>query len=130
MQKDKIENTLRQDFDELALIEPKLRELESAVITYVADAFIKKDFDTNDKWYGIGKHHNEGIKAEMATLVGYSADKPALRSSAAYDIAYQYLYELISTDISTNLLPEIDYKPCQSVGLFKSHERKPQPCHG
>lgn len=92
-----MESKLKNEFMTLAIAEPRLFELESEVIGYVSEADkLGQNFNPNDKWYGFGAHKGEGIKPELITLVGYSAINPELRTSAAYDTAYQYLFGLIS----------------------------------
>jgi hypothetical protein len=44
----------------------------------------------NDIWYRPG-----GLKQRMANLVGHGARNPALKSSEAYDVAYEHLYALL-----------------------------------
>ncbi len=45
----------------------------------------------NAIWYGYGGY--PGIKPRLLGLVGWHARNPALRSSAAYDLAYRRLYD-------------------------------------
>jgi len=92
-----MENKLKHEFMTLTIAEPRLFELESEVAAYVAKADkMGQKFNPDDKWYGFGQHKGEGVKPELVTLVGLSAANPELRTSAAYDTAYQYLYGLIS----------------------------------
>ena len=92
-----IKNKLQQDFYELCEIEPRLKNLETAVIAFVAKTYKQGEkYDPDEKWYGFGKYRGEGIKPEMMRLVGFSAENPKIASSADYDTAYSYLYLLIS----------------------------------
>jgi hypothetical protein len=88
---------LKQDFYALCEIEPRLKLLEAAIISYVAESYRPNaKYDPDEKWYGFGKYRGEGINPEMVRLVGFSAENPTLTSSADYDTAYNYLYLLIS----------------------------------
>ncbi|MCL1842260.1 MAG: hypothetical protein FWF79_00425 [Defluviitaleaceae bacterium] len=87
---------LQQDFYELCKIEPRLKNLENAVIYYVKKNR-KAMYYHLDKWYGFGKFRGDGIKPLLVKLVGWSAENPALSSSKDYDTAYDYLYGLISS---------------------------------
>jgi hypothetical protein len=60
-------------------------------------------FCANDIWY-------DEIKPVLVKLVGWSARNPALRTTEAYDVAYQYLY---------NLLPDCRDCGCFPYGLVK-----------
>ncbi|MCL2456969.1 MAG: hypothetical protein FWD19_05420 [Defluviitaleaceae bacterium] len=88
---------LRKNFYTLCEVEPRLKNLEAAVISFVAENYKHGEkFDPDEKWHGFGKYRGDGIKSAMARLVGFSAANPSLATSADYDTAYQYLYALIS----------------------------------
>jgi hypothetical protein len=92
-----IKNKLQKDFYALCEIEPRLKDLEAAVISYVAESYKPGEkYDPDEKWYGFGKYRGEGIKPVMMQLVGFSAENEKIASSADYDTVYSYLYLLIS----------------------------------
>jgi hypothetical protein len=74
-------------FLELSSLEPKLRRLLVDIKAVRAEARGRKHFCANRRWYG-------GFKKRLCSLVGFDARdaEPALRSPAAYDTAYAYLY--------------------------------------
>jgi hypothetical protein len=73
---------------EIVSIEPRLSELLREVQA-VKDPG-GKYFCANDHWYPLG-----GFKSRLSRLVGWHAENPALRTCEAYDIAYDFLYELL-----------------------------------
>jgi hypothetical protein len=54
------------------------------------------DFCANAVWYGY-PGHKPGIKKRMGQLVGWGAPEDAgeLRTSAAYDVAYETIYQAL-----------------------------------
>ncbi|MDP9471721.1 MAG: hypothetical protein M3Q71_13835 [Chloroflexota bacterium] len=80
-------------WEDLVEREPRLADLRVAAerIRPTADA----SFCANAVWYGYGGHL--GLKPRLIRLVGWGAQihDPVLRSSDAYDVAYQTLYHLL-----------------------------------
>ena len=72
----------RLTMEEMLDLEPGLSELSAAVRAYNGKG-------TNRDWY-------RTIKPRMIALVGVRARHPRLTSSAAYDAAYRYLYDLLT----------------------------------
>lgn len=72
----------------LIALEPGLRSLLALVSEEARFAQCEPDYCANGCWY-------QHIKPKLVRLVGHLASRPELRSSAAYDIAYQGLYRLI-----------------------------------
>jgi hypothetical protein len=72
-------------FAELASLEPQLGALlrEASRIDVDSDTFC-----ANAVWY-------RRFKPRLLLLVGWEAESPRLRSSEAYDIAYETLYEAL-----------------------------------
>jgi hypothetical protein len=74
-------------FAELCQAEPRLAELERDIRS-VKDT--GKEFCANEHWYV-----SPGFRARLYHLAGWHAEKPELRTSQAYDIAYDHLYALL-----------------------------------
>lgn len=47
-------------------------------------------FCANEHWYG-----EHGYRNQMCDWVGWGCRNPVLRTSQAYDVAYEYLYQLL-----------------------------------
>jgi hypothetical protein len=75
-------------FRELCRREPRLAKLERD-IQAVKDTR-GPSFCANDWWYLPG-----GFKSRLARLVGWGAEQPELRTTEAYDVAYDALYQLL-----------------------------------
>ena len=80
-------------WDEVAALEPRLRALERECDAY-------RGRDRLGKWYGFRSSWASGVKPRLVRLVGWvrtprpsndAATEAALRSSAAYDAAYDHL---------------------------------------
>jgi len=85
-------NTLT--FNDMIRLEPRLAALkEKAFVTWQSRRWDRKEQERN--WY-------LSIKPEMIKLVGFGAAVPALKSSAAYDYCYQYLYNILITGREVN----------------------------
>ncbi len=80
-------------WDDLAAREPRLAALRQAVERESAHG--RLHYCANAAWYGYGGHL--GLKPRLLRLVGWGAQShdPVLRSSDAYDVAYQTLYDLL-----------------------------------
>ncbi len=80
-------------WDDLVRAEPRLAVLRSDVEQITAGD--GQRFCANAVWYGY--HGEPGIKPKLVRLVGFRAEStdPAIRSSEAYDVAYQTLYALL-----------------------------------
>jgi hypothetical protein len=76
----------------IANIEPRLAEAER-LIKMIRDPG-GESFCANDIWYGY-RDIRFSFKERVNTYAGWFAEKPELRSDAAYDIAYQHLYDLL-----------------------------------
>jgi hypothetical protein len=74
-------------FQELCLLEPGLAQLERE-IRALPDA--GKYFCANEHWYPPGT-----FRSRLLRLAGWNAVRPELRTSEAYDLAYDYLYALL-----------------------------------
>ncbi len=85
--------TNRPTWQDLVAREPRLAELRVAAerIRPTANA----SFCANAAWYGYAGQF--GLKPRLLRLVGWGAQNqdPVLRSSDAYDVAYQTLYDLL-----------------------------------
>jgi hypothetical protein len=75
-------------FDGLCQQEPRLNDLLRDVEA-VTDTG-GESFCANYHWF-----LPNGFKSRLSRLVGYGAEKPELRTSAAYDVAYDHLYRLL-----------------------------------
>ncbi len=73
--------------------EPGLWILERE-IRDVADKDGIPYFCANEIWYGY-EDPKQGFKERLCRLVGWEAHSPRLRTTGAYDLAYDYLYELL-----------------------------------
>lgn len=74
-------------------LEPRLAVLEAELASIAREHGEDPNWCANEVWYGYGtrKSYRDG----MSALAGWSAERPALRTRAAYDLAYEYLYELL-----------------------------------
>ncbi len=72
-------------FSEMAKIEPRLQALYNEVQQVKAK---KKAFCANRVWY-------KYFKPQLILLAGWNAKNPQLRTTEAYDVAYQAIYELL-----------------------------------
>jgi hypothetical protein len=70
-------------FQQLVRIEPRLKELAARAAAIDGS---DPDFCANRVWYGT-------FKPALLKLVGWEATHPLLKSEAAYDAAYDYLYQ-------------------------------------
>lgn len=94
-------------FDVLCAIDPSLRNLERYVRARAAEAYRKRNGCANGAWYGYDRFRDLGNpKQRLVAHVGhFRSARPAanttpeqeavLRSSEAYDVAYQHLYRLM-----------------------------------
>jgi hypothetical protein len=73
-------------------IEPRLRTVERYILATTRHRL--KPFCANALWYGYGDP-DFSFKERVNRYAGWGADAPELRSGAAYDIAYEYLYDLL-----------------------------------
>ena len=73
--------------------EPRLKSLAAQL--KAVDPGDNPNFCANAVWYGYGKPHNASFRNRMMDLVGWHAANPALRSEAAYMIAYEKLYNML-----------------------------------
>lgn len=83
-------------FESVCALEPRLLELE-AKIKAIKDDGQTPSFCANHRWIGCAGCDvcNGGIKQELLQLVGWGAKNRKLRTSDAYDVAYDYLYSLL-----------------------------------
>lgn len=80
----------RLTYAELEERDQRLAALRAAIL--VVGRSHPDEFCANHWWYG-----RRGFKATLTTIIGSFADQPdaALRTAAAYDVAYQHLYRLL-----------------------------------
>ena len=76
----------RGDFLEYAQYNGELLRLEQEILEYRKNNSVS---NINRVWYGT-------FKRRICGLAGWSAAVPALKSSQAYDMVYEYLYRLLS----------------------------------
>lgn len=79
-------------FNDLLRLEPGLAALLAEAFLYHATASVR--FCVNAVWYGYPGHY-PGLKQRMCELVGWTSKDPRLRSSAAYDVAYETIYRAL-----------------------------------
>jgi hypothetical protein len=80
-------------FEELAALEPRLNDLMTEARSYHEKR--PRRFCANAVWYGY-PGHQPGLKRRLSDLIGWeSGKKGLLRSSKAYDVAYQALYKAL-----------------------------------
>ena len=87
----------RVTWQDLVEMEPRLADLEEDARS-VEDDGQGESFCANDIWYGHGPYRGIGLVQRLEGLVGWLADgskPPLLRSSAAYDVAYRHVYNLL-----------------------------------
>ncbi len=77
-------------WDDLLALEPALGLLERELRALRRQARGRRTFCAHAVWYRPG-----GPKSRLTGLVGWSARHPRLRTSGAYDVAYQHLYGLL-----------------------------------
>lgn len=86
----------RATFDDLVTLEPILQWLMDDATAYRKSHGNKKTRCANSRWYGYGDWEGLGLKARLVELVGNESElrivKPPLRSSYAYDLAYDSIY--------------------------------------
>jgi hypothetical protein len=76
-------------FGRLCRQEPRLRKLYDEARA-VGDDGSAGHFCANAVWFGYGGHR--GLKVRLVQLVGFQAEAPELRTTEAYDVAYQTIY--------------------------------------
>jgi hypothetical protein len=76
----------------MASLEPRLAEAEY-LLKLIRDPG-GDYFCANDIWYGY-RDIRFSFKERVNAYTGWFAQRPELRSDAAYDIAYQHLYDLL-----------------------------------
>jgi hypothetical protein len=80
----------------MVAVEPELARLEADIIRLAQKTRTDPQFSANDHWYG---RDGAGFKDVLVRLVGYAAGvREPLRTSQAYDFAYQRLYNLLPDD--------------------------------
>lgn len=86
----------RATFSDLVTLEPALQWLMDDAVAYRKSHGKKKTCCANARWYGYGDWKGRGIKERLLELVGNASSrrivKPPLRSSYAYDLAYDSIY--------------------------------------
>jgi len=83
-------------FNRLSALEPRLAGLETH-IKAIRDDGTTRSFCANHRWYGCAGCNvcEGGLKQEVTRLVGWEAQRPDLRTEAAYNVAYDHLYQLL-----------------------------------
>ena len=79
---------MRHEFLKYAKNSNELLQLETRIKNHVKDNKTTPNYCANYFWYRL-------YKPEVCYLVGWDARNPALKSEAAYDVVYQYLYDLL-----------------------------------
>lgn len=89
---------INMTWDELVLQEPKLQILYDK-LKLIKDTGEQKSFCANSIWFGYpnSDYFRVGFKKRMSFLVGWGAPtkNDLLKSSEAYDVAYETLYKLL-----------------------------------
>lgn len=83
-------------WDKLVELEPRLTSL-LAEAQSIRDDKSKPVFCANSVWYGYHLHDG-GLREKVIQLVGWEAQRkgvPELRTQAAYDVAYQHVYDAL-----------------------------------
>jgi hypothetical protein len=75
-------------FQDLCLVEPRLAGLAELI-----ESLKPEQENTSLLWHG--NAHVPGIKDSLLGLAGYEAANPKLRTSEAYDVAYDHLFSLL-----------------------------------
>lgn len=78
----------------LVEIEPELTLIEREIQALRPLAAEDERFCANSHWYGYDDP-KRGFRNRMMELVGWTARSPLLRSEAAYNLAYEHLYDLL-----------------------------------
>jgi hypothetical protein len=85
--------TERLTFERLADLEPRLRALLEEARAHHSDP--SPDFCANAVFYGYA-HVRQGLKARLLKLVGWESGRhDLLGTSAAYDVAYDTIFEAL-----------------------------------
>ncbi len=82
----------RATLRDLTVLEPRLKALASAATLYKQKARYASMACANDRWYGHHEWEGNGLRKQLIELVGWEAHNPLLRTSYAYDLAYQRIY--------------------------------------
>ena len=82
----------RDDFMKYAVHSKELLSLEANIKKHATDNANNADYCANAEWYG---YRGPGFKRRMCELVGWDARNSLLCSDEAYDVVYQYLYDLL-----------------------------------
>ncbi len=79
---------------QITQLEPRLQDLAKEIKEHAKANKRAPKYCANKHWYG---RCDTGLsyKDRMSELVGYGADVPAIATMEAYDIAYDYLYNLL-----------------------------------
>ena len=103
----------RKRFLEYAKYDKRLLDLEKQIKKHTKESKNRRKDDVycaNAVWYGY--YGNTGYKREMCGLVGHSSKTEQLKNSNAYDVVYDYLYNLLPDCKNCNclcILPEKTY---------------------
>ena len=94
---------IKLTWQDLCEIEPRLQDLLSEV-KRIKDDKNEPYFCANEFWYGY--HGRPSIKAKMSALVGWTApgQDPRLKTTQAYDVALQTLYNALPNCRDCNCL--------------------------
>jgi hypothetical protein len=82
----------RREFNRICGIEPKLKALYKEAKS-VKDDGVEASFCANAVWYGYGKWR--GIRSRVIELVGWECKTRELKTTSAYDVAYDEIYEVL-----------------------------------
>ena len=82
--------TNRTEFLKCAAHDKRLLELSKSIAEHTKRHKKDKKYCANDYWYRPG-----GFKSQLVQLVGYGAEGEELKTEEAYDVCYEYLYDLL-----------------------------------
>jgi hypothetical protein len=80
-------------WEDLTDLEPRLEQIERDVLFHASRSRSGAPYCANRFWYG---YLGLGFKDRLCAVVGWESDRrTTLRSSEAYDVAYDHLYALL-----------------------------------
>jgi hypothetical protein len=88
------QKSLVKNFKEIGNIDSRLWHLVQEAREYrqVSRRDRRKGICANNRFYGGGAFYDRGLKPRLIKLAGWEAENTLLKSSDAYDVAYEYIY--------------------------------------